>query len=163
MKDLFQFGTYSVRQATARDHAVLRAWIAEDPDHAAKRIEPEFFIEEEPGVGCYLLSDAQGPLFFFRTSNVVRLDTQFGPAETKGNRDRNRDGLIAGMDWAAALCARRGATEILFESKAPLLRRLAIHQMGCEAMPGELVRSLEPERCHVTFGDAMHVVQQGGK
>ena len=146
MKDLFQFGEYTVRQATAADRQLLRTWIAADPDHDGKGIDPEFFYEEEPGVGCYLLSDKQGPLFFWRTSNVVRLDTQFGPSKTADERFRNREGLIAGMNWIAGMCAVRGVTEILFESQNPLLRRLAIHQMGCVASPGELVRSLDLER-----------------
>jgi hypothetical protein len=45
-----------------------------------------------------------------------------------------------------------------------MLRRLAIHQMGCVSMPGELVRSLEPERYNLTFqkswGQAPQQAQQ---
>jgi hypothetical protein len=150
--NLFQFGPYCVREATIEDHDLIAQWIARDPEHVAKQIQPEFFYRNEPGVGCYLLLDAQGPIYFWRTSNVVRLDSQFGPSDTPEQRERNREALVSGMDWLAGQCGTRGATEILFESVAPLLRRLAIQRMGCEAMPGELVRSLEPERRHVTFG-----------
>jgi|GEM_PF-2276416 len=163
MADLFQFGPYTVREATEDDRKLLEEWIAADPDHAAKKVQPEFFYEKQPGVGCYLLCDAEGPIYFWKTSNVVRLDAQFGPSEHSADKLRNRDALIEGMDWLARMCAAKGATEILFDSVVPLLRRLAIRQMGCEAMPGELVRSLELERLKLTqpkpWGNTPHTTQ----
>jgi len=165
MSYLFQFGKYKVRLATESDAPLIAAWIAADPDHRAKGMEPEFFYEFEAGVGCYALCDEEGPVYFWRTSNVVRLDAQFGPAQSEADRARNRNALVDGMDWLATMCAARGAVEILFDSAAPLLRSLAIHVMGCDALPGELVRSLAPERSHVTlmkqWGIAPQQAQQG--
>jgi hypothetical protein len=151
MNEPVQFGEYTVRMATKEDRGLLERWIAADEDHRG-RVPPEFFFTEEPGVGCYvLLNFHNDPVFFFRTSHVERLDVQFGPSGTREERKWNRDALSEGLDWFAAICATRGATEIIFESRNPLLRSLAIKQMGCAASQHELVRSLEPERCKVVF------------
>lgn len=147
MSNEYKFaGGFTVRQATPEDRELLKEWIAGDPEHSAKKIPAEFFYDEEPGVGCYLMSDETGPLFFFRTANTVRLDSQFGPSHTDEERHRNREGLIRGMDWLAYRSALAGASEIIFDSVNPPLIRLAVQQMGCDASPHELVRSLEPER-----------------
>lgn len=161
----FQFGDYSVRPVNPADRERLAAWIAADPAHSAQGIDASFFLDEEPGVGCYVLEDAAGPVFFFRTSNVVRLDVQFGPSESDEERQRNRDALFEGTDWFAAVCAQRGATEIVFESGSQLLRRAAVQRMGFEPLAGELRRPLDIERHALTFpkaGDTVPQQKKGG-
>ena len=163
MKDLFQFGQYTVRRVDETDRELLLQWIASDPEHAANGTTPEFFTEESLGTGCYLLSDHNGPLFFFKTENTVRLHTQFGPSDTPEDRLRNRDGLVHGMDWLAKQCAARGASEILFESRAPMLIRLAVQQMGCTRSPFEIKRELLPERLGIAFLDNWRMGPQGSR
>ena len=153
MTELFHFGEYTILRAGPGDKLLIKQWIAADPTHAGV-FEPSFFFEEEPGVGCYLVRDQTGPLFFLRTANTVRVNIQFGPSHTEQERNRNRVALQKGLDWMAAVCASRGASEIVFDSKNKLLRVLAIHGMGFEARMDDLVRSLEPERSHVTFPEA---------
>ena len=151
MMDEIQFGEYTVRQATAEDAALLGEWIRADADHAG-RVPPEFFFEEEPGVGCYVLLDAEKkPVFFFRTENTVRMHIQFGPSETMLQKLRNKDGMIKGLDWLAGTVAKKGITEICFESSHPALVRTARSHMGFEAMPHEMVRNLILERLNQTF------------
>jgi hypothetical protein len=160
MTEPFKFGKYTMRQATADDRELIEQWIADDPAHKADGVPPEFFFEEEMGVGCYLVSDKDGPIFFTRTSNTVRLDTQFGPHTSRDERERNREALIDGMDWLAAMCAAKGITEISFETNNPMLARLAVHKMGCRRSCNEMIRSLEPERHHLTIGDMARRMHQ---
>ena len=116
----FKFAGYELRPATEEDIDLARAWTAADPAHAGI-IAPGFWLEQEPGVDCYLLSDASGPLFFFRMQRAVRLLIQFSP---EADAERTRKGLEEGVAWLERGLAMVAVTEILFDSCATLLRRM---------------------------------------
>ncbi len=162
----YRFGPYTLRMATAEDAALAEKWIQADPFHR-ERVSADFFTKEEPGVGCYVLLDHDGPIFFFRTENAVRVHIQFADPGLPSSRERNRDALRDGMDWLALQLAARSIYEILFDSNNPILRRMTEKRLSFVAAPDDLRRSLAPERAYVgrqkMLRDAQHNNLEGGE
>lgn len=137
-KDGFTFGQYELRPATAEDADLAHEWTAADPAHAGI-ISPRFWLEQDRGVDCYLLSDAEGPLFFFRMQRAARLFIQFSPTATA---QRTRQGLEEGMKWLNMALATVSVTEILFDSASKLLRRFVTGKLGFRPQPESLSKSV---------------------
>lgn len=157
----YRFGAYTLRMATEADRDLLAGWIAADPFHRGK-IEPDFFLKEEPGVGCYILLDGDGPLFFFRTENSVRVHIQFGGASAE-DRARNRNAMNDGMDWLSLQLAAKSIFEMTFDSGNPLLRSMARRRMRFVEAPEDLRRSLTAERAYIARRKSERNAQQEGK
>ena len=45
-------------------------WTARDEDHAGK-IDPAFWLEQQPGIDSVMVEDSQGPVFFFKTRLMI--------------------------------------------------------------------------------------------
>jgi hypothetical protein len=65
-----QFKGYTLRPAGPADLDLATAWTAADPDHAGQ-IGPQFWLEQQLGVDCVLVSDGKGPVFFFKAVMLV--------------------------------------------------------------------------------------------
>ena len=114
----YTFGPYQLRPATPEDEELARAATAADPEHAGI-ISPTFWLEQDRGVDCYVLTDAEGPVFFFRMQRVARLFIQFMPGVTPA---RNRKVLTEGMGWLDVALRAASVTELIFDSTSRLLR-----------------------------------------
>lgn len=143
--DVYRFGPYTLRMATAADAELCEKWIARDHWHKDK-VSADFFLKEEPGIGCYVLEDHEGPIFFFRTENTIRIHMQFDGCSAAATRERNREALLYGMDWLGMQLAAKGIVEMTFDSENPLLRASACKRLGFYKEPGELRRGLADER-----------------
>jgi hypothetical protein len=75
----FQFDGYTLRPAVGDvDRALAAAWMAADRWHAGL-FAPEFWLEQSALVNSFVLEDAQGPIFFFRTCLACRSGGGDGP------------------------------------------------------------------------------------
>lgn len=160
-RDTYHFGDCTLRPATGADLDLAREWTAADEVHKGT-IAGNFWIEQGAGVDCYLLSDGQGPLFFyrmeravtarvgneepvyfFRLEPAVRLLIQFSPVTTEQERQRTRRGLIAGARWLAGMLGTSGVGEIFFDSTSKLLRRFVTGELDFDSRPDTLSRRIQ--------------------
>ncbi len=126
----------TLRPVTEDDHAMLAAWIEADPEHRGVSTV-EFFAK---GRDCWVLMDAEGPVFFLKLTQAIRMDVQFAPGA--GMRKRTRDGLHQGFPPLGALLAAKGFREALFDSRNEQLRRSLEKRLSFKRMPGEMVCGL---------------------
>jgi hypothetical protein len=120
----FAFGGFCLRSATRADLPLAVSWTAADPDHAG-RVDPEFWVEGNPGQESYLLSDQIGPLFFFKmclyekpdAERLVEAHIQFAPRRSPEDILRTREGLEKGFSWLEMVLRSRGIAELFFHSK----------------------------------------------
>ena len=100
----FSFDGYELHEASAKDFDLAQVWTAADSDHAG-RVLPEFWITDS-----WLLSDAAGPVFFFRgvrlPARVLEIHVQFANCPLGCShdyrvqfRERLAGALVAGMAW----------------------------------------------------------------
>jgi hypothetical protein len=87
----FKFGEFFLRPAGEQDRALAERWTAADPDHAGV-IDPNFWLENKLGRDGFLLSDASGPVFFFKMHIYSRFTL---PAPKKLVLD---NGKVAALD-----------------------------------------------------------------
>jgi hypothetical protein len=139
----YKFGKYSLRPAVEEDRELCAAWIAKDPAHA-ETTTPDFFIKQEPGVECYVLTENDEAVFFFKMTKAIRVDIQFAPTNSFEERDRNREALTEGMNWLAHALLLAGVRQILFDSCNPPLIRACEKRLGFVQSPHELVCNLNP-------------------
>jgi hypothetical protein len=119
---------------SASDHAQIAEWIAKDPDHQ-KHCTPEFWLPSK-NTECFRVEDDQGPVFFVRAENVLRLHIQFSD-----NRKRNARAINEFTDFIRENSRARGYKQIIFESVfKPLIRFL--DRRGFHASPNEMVTDL---------------------
>ena len=131
-----QFSGYTLRPVGAGDRELAAEWTAADPEHAGK-IEPEFWLEQRPGVDSVLVIDAKGPVFFFKaamyqggTKRTAQVFIQFMPCETEEDRERTREALMQGMQWLEPVLKQGGAEEIFFDSRERKLITFCVKRLG---------------------------------
>jgi hypothetical protein len=145
-----QFSRYVLIPAEQRHLHLARAWTLADPDHAG-RVRPEFWIEQGEGCEAWLLTDEEGPVYFFKAVHFhpdIEVHIQFPPypaalAITSQIHHRNRMALalVEGMRWLEQTA--RSVREIRFESRDPKLIRFAENHLGFNNEGGRLSKRLE--------------------
>ena len=145
-----------------RDLRLAIEWTAADPDHRGK-IDPEFWLEQRPGMDSVLVEDSQGPVFFFKAQlldqtarnhgPIAQIFIQFMPCATEEDRERTRHALMQGTAWLAPVLEQSGAEEMFFDTRQPKLiafcqKRLGFIVDGTELQNGyiRLRRVLHPEK-----------------
>ena len=121
-----------LRSVTEDDYEMLQTWIDADPEHRGISTV-EFFAK---GRDCWVLMDAEGPVFFLKLSQVIRMDVQFAPGEHA--RRRTRNGLHQGFPPLGALLAEKGFVEAVFDSKNERLMRSLEKRLAFRRLPGEM-------------------------
>jgi hypothetical protein len=97
--DRTKLGPYTLRSTTERDRDLITIWIEQDPDHR-DRVHPDFFLGCKDGMECFAVEDALGNVvFYIKMTRTLRLDIQFGPDETREQRERNMDAMREGFNW----------------------------------------------------------------
>lgn len=144
-----QFSRYVLVPADPRNLDLARAWTLADPDHAGQ-VRPEFWIEQGEGFESWLLTDKEGPVFFFKAivrDRYVEVHIQFPPypaaapiANQMHHRNRMALALVEGMRWFEARVRIR---EVRFESRNPSLIRFAVKHLGFRDEGGQLSKCLE--------------------
>ena len=132
---------YRTRLATAADEAMAQRWTDADPDHQGMKGS---FWTDQQGCQSRLLYRGDLPVFFFRLEHAVRIHIQFAP-EWHIDPRFLRGALESGMTWLGSVLASTGARELLFDSKARLLRRFCLGRLGFTAEPDTLKRPLVPK------------------
>lgn len=160
-KDTYKFGECEIRPAAEADAPLAHWWTRIDPYHQGT-IASSFWLEQGAGIDCYLVSDAKGPLFFFRMERAVKLDQesrrplyifnvepvvrlliQFGPNSTPEAAARMRQGLADGGRWLAGALGTSGVGEIFFDSQSKLLRRFVSGALGFQPRADTLSRRIQ--------------------
>jgi hypothetical protein len=146
----YQFSRYLLIPADPRHLELARAWTLADPDHAGS-VRPEFWIEQGERWEAWLLTDAEGPVYFFKAVRYdpdIEVHIQFPPypavaAITSQIHHRNRlsMALVEGMRWLERRA--RGVREIRFESQNSSLIRFAEKHLGFTNEGGHLSKRLE--------------------
>lgn len=130
-------GIYELRPTTVEDLDLARRWTMRDPAHAGI-LPPSFWLQQTDGRDSFLLSDDQGPVFFFKmhleSRTAVRIFIQFPPGGSihfrRASEKRTAKGLIAGMDWLEKMLAPNGVTEIFFDSASETLISFCVKRLG---------------------------------
>jgi hypothetical protein len=162
MKRTYEFSGYTLRPAEDVGAAIVLAteWTKADPDHAG-RVSPTFWI-----LDGYLLSDSEGPLFFFKglllTGWGMEVHLQFPPYDNRAMKHRLRhrisQGLIEGTEWLEKKMMAGGIRYITFESKSPALIRFCEKRLGFTHEAGKLRKSLSTNpQTGVISGQHAHV------
>lgn len=112
------------RKTSNQDASLIKDWIAADPNHQGIT-ETSFFLSSENSSDAktflYVVEDEQGPIFFVRGENCLRLHIQFAP-----NQRRRTARAISEFASVMAKGAKKlGYSELIFESVfRPLIRFL---------------------------------------
>jgi hypothetical protein len=143
--DGFCFNGYTVRSARHADLMLAEHWTRADPFHR-NTTAPDFWIENKDGRESFLLLDALGPVFFFKTHilnrRTVQMHVQFMPADTEDNKTRLREGMLQGLVWMERVLKNAGVTRIEFDSQNPQLTVFAIKRLGFAQEGESLVKAL---------------------
>lgn len=112
------------RKTSNQDASLIKDWIAADPNHQGITDTSFFLPSEKPSdakILLYAVEDEQGPIFFVRGENCLRLHIQFAP-----NRRRRTAQAISEFASVMATGAKKlGYSELIFESVfRPLVRFL---------------------------------------
>lgn len=116
------------RKTSNQDASLIKAWITADCNHQGVT-EASFFLPPETLSDAktfqYAIEDEQGPIFFVRGENCLRLHIQFAP-----NQKRRTARAISEFASTIAKGAKKlGYSELIFESVfRPLIRFL--HKRG---------------------------------
>jgi hypothetical protein len=148
-----QFSRYLLIPADPRHLDLARAWTLADPDHAGS-VRPEFWIEQGEGCEAWLLTDEEGPVYFFKAVHCqpdVEVHIQFPPYPAAApilsqvhHRNRLALALVEGMRWLECrLKAAKRMREIRFDSRDPKLIRFAEKHLGFTNEGGHLSKRLE--------------------
>ena len=159
----FKFGDCFLRPADERDRELAERWTAADPDHAG-RFDPGFWLENILGRDGFLLSDRQGPCYFFKMHihatlvlpwlspsgagapnqirtilhNIVQVFIQFPPCE-EARPMRVFRALAEGCQWLERTIIPMGAEEMIFDSRNETLIRFCVKRLRFER-DGEMLR-----------------------
>lgn len=146
-----QFSRYLLLPADWRYLELARAWTAADPDHAG-RVQGEFWIEQGEGFESWVLTDEEGPVFFFKAiirDGYVEVHIQFPPYPQEApierqahHRRRLSLALIEGMRWYEQRVRIR---ELRFDSRNEQLIRFAEKHLGFKNDGGQLSKRLEAD------------------
>jgi hypothetical protein len=145
-----------------RDLRLAIEWTAADPYHRGK-IDPEFWLEQRPGMDSVLVEDSQGPVFFFKAQlldqtarnrgPIAQIFIQFMPCATEEDRERTRQALMEGMAWLEPVLRQSGVEEIFFDTRQLKLiafcqKRLGFIVDGKDLEGGyvRLRRTLQPRK-----------------
>jgi hypothetical protein len=128
------------RKTSNQDASLIKAWIAADPNHQGLTETSFFLPPEKPSeakVFFYAIEDEQGPIFFVRGENCLRLHIQFAP-----NQKRRMVRAISEFASTMAKGAKKlGYSELIFESVFhPLIRFL--RKRGFKSSQNEQILNL---------------------
>jgi hypothetical protein len=148
----FEFAGLMVRRSGPDDLEMAEDWTAADPDHA-NRVDPRFWLSQSELMQSYLVSDGDGPLYFFTgrltPGKTLEIHVQFAPDEmyqTPESRHALRGRVMRALiDSTAWLETRmRGvAKEMVFDSANEGLIRFCVKRMGFAAVNGKLSKKVE--------------------
>lgn len=137
----FTFDTYTLRPAAGViDLIRAAAWMDEDVWHRGQ-FKPEFWLEQSAAVNCFVLEDAKGPIFFFRTQRTytepvngyrewpVEIYIQFAPGASIA-RLRTAVALTVGFAWMQRRLGALGYDAVYFSSSNPRLIEFAQKRLG---------------------------------
>lgn len=145
---MYSFDGFQLRRTDLGDFALAEAWTNADPDHAGK-VDPLFWLRQSECDQGYVLSDSQGPLFFFKGVIIGRsmeVHIQFLPCSAEVHefhelRFRLGNGLMKGMAWLEA--RMRGVVDqIFFESSSMGLIRFCEKRLGFAMTNGRLLKQI---------------------
>ncbi len=128
----------AIRLAGPSDYPTLASMLAADADHAGTA--PEFFFE--PGSDLYCVEDERGPVLYLRLSRALRIDVQFRPGSSAGDRMRTARVLAQGMPWLERQARDAGFKELIFTSLTRRLIRFCEGRLGLRLSPHEYRKAL---------------------
>jgi hypothetical protein len=144
----YQFKGYQLRRSSLVDLPLAKEWTKADLDHAGK-VDPGFWLGQSARAQSFLLSDSDGPVFFFKgivAGKSLEVHVQFPPEGDPAMRNMRRrrisQGLIDGLEWLEG--RMRGAVEeVIFESTTPALIRFSERHLGFRQSGGRLRKRID--------------------
>jgi len=123
------------RPTSEHDEKQITEYIAADPDHAG-RCEASFWLPNESVVEQFVAEDENGPVFYVRAENIMRLHIQFA-----SDRKRVAKAIEEFTPWIVEQARQKGYKQIIFESVfKPLIRFL--ERRGFHSSPDEHIYDL---------------------
>lgn len=142
----FTFQGFTLRPTRYDDRDLAEEWNAADPDHC-NTTDPDFWLEQRPGIESYLLEDAAGPIFFFkmerRAADQVEVHIQFPPGD-RNNKVRILAGLSSGYEWLERILILHAVRTVTFTSQSPSLIAFCERRLGFIEQGGRLWKVLTP-------------------
>ena len=120
---------YNLRPVEKGDRSLLEEWIAADPQHRG-RTAAAFFLAPEPGVHLFVMEHMGEPVLFVRMAQALRLDIQFGPADTEAEKAQNAEAMRRGFAGIKQMAFERHIRHIVFESEYVPLVRFCERELG---------------------------------
>jgi len=146
----FAFDGFVLRSTNAQDQHLAEEWTEADPAH--RGTPAAFWTTDKVDVKSFLLTDSQGPVFFFRMKAVWGMDPkghvqvwiQFPPGSTRTLGERVWRGLIKGFAWLEGMMAQVGFEAVYFSTKNPKLayfcrKRIGFVNTGRKDEQGEMI------------------------
>lgn len=139
---------YKLRPAMQEHLALAERWTQADPFHRAST-PAAFWIDQRAGAQSYLLEDGEGPLFFFKVTELpqatqqaaIELHIQFDGHnyDTKNCRMRKLRtlrGLMDGLAWLEKRLSESSIHAVYFTSRNPALIRFCCERLKFEVIEG---------------------------
>jgi hypothetical protein len=135
---MYRFDGFTLRPAATADRPLAREWNEADPDHAWEASQENYWTEQKPGMECWLLEDAAGPVFFLKLITVhgscvenfeIEISIQFAPGD-RGLKLRTMQGLSRGMAWLENSLREVGVNAVYYNTKNPHLVRFSVERLG---------------------------------
>lgn len=118
---VYQFDGYTFRPATLADRPLARSWNMMDPEHKWEMQYPDYWIEQNSQVNCYVLEDGIGILFFVRSirhlGNEIEITLQFDRECGMVSKGRVMKGMEVGFAWLKKALPMNGFTALYYVSK----------------------------------------------
>jgi hypothetical protein len=148
MSESFKFAGFTLRKTDEQDLSLAAAWSELDPAH--KGTPAAFWTQQTVDVMSWLLSDAEGPVFFFRMKAVfgvegyVQVYIQFDPGSARAMDGRAERGLRYGFHWLETMLVGVGFQAVYFDTKNPKLvyfcrKQLGFHNTGRKNEDGGMI------------------------
>jgi hypothetical protein len=152
-----KFDGYMLRPAMQADREKADRWCGADPEHRWEAKQKDFWIKQILNVNCYVLEDADGPIFFVRlfafrkhyilpgsTEKCIEISLQIPPWRERTHDARIRLALERGMRWLEKTLPGNGFDTVYFASKNARTLRFATLRLGFRREGEQMKRTLVP-------------------
>jgi hypothetical protein len=140
----FVFEGLRLRPAIDGDYPLAQSWADVDPYHRGSNAA--FWVDQNPGIESYLLSDRWGPLFFFRLDRIAKdaatVHIQFAPGNGADHKIRIIRGMTCGLRWIERVLLSAGINALYFDSKNPQLIAFCTRRLGFEKLTDSRLRKV---------------------
>ena len=116
-----------IRPIVPFDRPIIDEWISRDPDHSAKGMTAQFFIDD--ALSGFAVTSQDETVMFVRVDfqgNTAKMHIQFD----EGKPLRTARALIDNFPYVVKMLEAVGAHDLIFDSMSPKLTHFCVKYLG---------------------------------